>query len=262
MRHHVTVARLDLPRNFTMPDAAHTEVVRYHAGGKDLASYLAYDASRQDKRPGLIVLPEWWGLNDYLRRRARELAALGFVAIATDVYGEGREAADPAEAGKLMGGLFANVPATGEVLKAAYEQLRNHPLVDPDRIGAMGYCLGGALALHAGRIGLPLKGVVSFHGALTSAHQAKKGEFKPSVLICHGEADGMVPAEDQAAFHKEMKGLGVDYEFVAYPGAKHGFSNPEATEKGKKYGLPLAYDERTDRESWEDMKKFWGKAFR
>lgn len=245
-----------------MPDAAHTEVVRYHAGGKDLASYLAYDAARKEKRPGLIVLPEWWGMNDYLRRRARELAALGFVALATDVYGEGREAADPAEAGKLMGGLFANVPATGDVLKAAYDQLRNHPLVDPDRIGAMGYCLGGALALHTARIGVPLKGVVSFHGALTAAHKAKKGDFKASVLICHGEADGMVPAEDQAAFHKEMKELDVDYQFVSYPGAKHGFTNPEATDKGKKFGLPLAYDERTDRQSWEDMKTFWTKVFR
>ena len=245
-----------------MPDQSHTEIVRYHAVGREFASYLAYDPAREGTRPGLIVLPEWWGLNDYLRRRARELAGLGFVAMATDVYGDGREAADSGEAGTLMNGLFTDVAALGERLKAAYETLRAHPLVDPDRIGAMGYCLGGALSLHMGRIGLPLRGVASFHGALRAAHQAKKGEFKPAVLICHGEADGMVPAEDQAAFHKEMEDLGADYEFHSYPGAKHGFTNPEATDKGKKYNLPLAYDERTDRQSWEDMKTFWAKVFR
>ncbi|MFZ9871736.1 MAG: dienelactone hydrolase family protein [Steroidobacteraceae bacterium] len=245
-----------------MPDLAHTEVLRYNAGGKEFASYVASDPARSGKRPGIIVLPEWWGLNDYLRRRARELAGLGFVAMATDVYGDGREAADSTEAGQLMGGLFADIPSLNARLQAAYDQLRAHPLVDPERIGAMGYCLGGALSLHMGRLGIPLKGVASFHGALTRAHEAKKGDFKASVLICHGEADGMVPAEDQANFRKEMEELGVDYTFNSYPGAKHGFTNPEATEKGKKYNLPLAYDEKTDRQSWEDMKAFWSKAFR
>jgi dienelactone hydrolase len=249
-----------IPR--AMPDLAHTEVLRYNAGGKEFASYVASDPARSGKRPGIIVLPEWWGLNDYLRRRARELAGLGFVAMATDVYGDGREAADSTEAGQLMGGLFADIPSLNARLQAAYDQLRAHPLVDPERIGAMGYCLGGALSLHMGRLGIPLKGVASFHGALTRAHEAKKGDFKASVLICHGEADGMVPAEDQANFRKEMEELGVDYTFNSYPGAKHGFTNPEATEKGKKYNLPLAYDEKTDRQSWEDMKAFWSKAFR
>lgn len=245
-----------------MPDLAHTEVLQYNAGGKDFASYVASDPARSGKRPGIIVLPEWWGLNDYLRRRARELAGLGFVAMATDVYGDGREAADSTEAGQLMGGLFADIPSLNARLQAAYDQLRAHPLVDPDRIGAMGYCLGGALSLHMGRLGIPLRGVASFHGALTRAHEAKPGEFKAAVLICHGEADGMVPAEDQANFRKEMEQLAVDYQFNSYPGAKHGFTNPEATEKGKKYNLPLAYDEKTDRQSWEDMKSFWAKVFR
>jgi len=244
-----------------MPTPTHTETVSYHAGGRDLQSYLAVDTERQGKRPALIVLPEWWGLNDYLRRRARELAGLGFVALATDVYGGGREAADSSEAGALMGELFTDINALNGRLIAAYEQLQRHPLVDPERIGAMGYCLGGALALHMGRIGVPLKGVASFHGALKAAHAAKPGEFKPAVLVCHGEADSMVPAEDQAAFHEEMQSLGVDYQFISYPGAKHGFTNPEATDKGKKYNLPLAYDEKTDRQSWDDMKAFWTKAF-
>lgn len=244
-----------------MPTPTHTEILSYSAAGKDFQSYLAVDTDREGKRPALIVLPEWWGLNDYLRRRARELAGLGFVALATDVYGNGKEAADSTEAGALMGGLFADMSSLAARLTAAYEQLSRHPLVDPQRIGAMGYCLGGALALHMGRLGVPLKGVVSFHGALKAAHEAKPGDFKPAVLICHGEADNMVPAEDQAAFHEEMKRLGVDYQFNSYPEAKHGFTNPEATEKGKKYNLPLAYDEKTDRQSWDDMKMFWTKVF-
>ena len=245
-----------------MPDASHTETLRYAAGGRELASYLAWGPARDGKRPGVLVLPEWWGLNDYARRRARELAGLGFAALAVDVYGDGREAADAAEAGALMGGLFTDIPALNDRLRAAYEQLRAHPQVDPERIGAMGYCLGGALSLHMGRLGMPLRGVVSFHGALTAAHQAQPGEFKPAVLICHGEADGLVPAEDQANFHKEMQALGVDYQFVSYPDAKHGFTNPEATEKGKKNNQPLAYVEKADRQSWEDMKAFWSKVFR
>jgi dienelactone hydrolase len=263
----LALAKVRIRRNrrngtVVMPNNLHTEVIHYAAGGRNLASYLAFDPAKSGKRPGLIVLPEWWGLNDYLRRRARELAGLGFVAMATDVYGEGREAADAAEAGQLMGGLFQDISALGERLQAAYDALRQHPEVDPDRIGAMGYCLGGALSLHMGRMGVDLKGVASFHGALTRAIEAEAGQFKPAVLICHGEADGMVPAEDQANFRKEMESLGVDYQFISYPGAKHGFTNPEATEKGKKYNLPLAYDEKTDRQSWEDMKAFWAKVFR
>ena len=147
-------------------------------------------------------------------------------------------------------------------MKAAFDQLKKHPLVDPTRLGAMGYCLGGALSLHAARLGLDLRGVVSFHGSLGRTHPAKKGEFKPEVLICHGESDALVPAADQQSFHAEMAELGVKYQFNSYPGAKHGFTNPEATDKGKKYGLPLAYDEKTDRQSWEDMKAFWTRVMR
>ena len=161
-----------------------------------------------------------------------------------------------------MGGAFSDLTALGARLQAAYDQLKQHPLVDPERIGAMGYCMGGALSLHMGRLGVPLRGVASFHGSLKAAHAARKGEFKPSVLICHGEADAMVSAEEQVNFRKEMEDLGADYQFISYPGAKHGFTNPEATDKGKKYNLPLAYDEKTDRQSWEDMKAFWTKAFR
>jgi dienelactone hydrolase len=121
----------------------------------------------------------------------------------------------------------------------------------------MGYCLGGALALHAARLGLDLRGVASFHGSLGKTHPAQKGDVKARVLVCHGEDDSFVSAEEQAGFRQEMDHLGVDYRFIAYPGAKHGFTNPDATENGRKYNLPLAYNEAVDRESWQEMKAFW-----
>jgi len=234
-----------------------TETVTYTAGGATLVSYLAWDASRQGPRPGIVVFGEWWGLNDYQKRRARQLAELGYVALAADMYGDGTTAADATEAGTLMNGLFADMGATSAKVRAAVEQLARRPEVDASRLGAMGYCLGGALSLHAARLGLDLRGVASFHGSLGKTHPAQKGDVKAKVLVCHGEDDSFVSAEEQAGFRQEMDDLGVDYRFIAYPGAKHGFTNPDATENGRKYNLPLAYNEDVDRESWQEMKAFW-----
>jgi len=237
-----------------------TETVTYTAGGATLVSYLAWDASQPGPRPGIVVFGEWWGLNDYQKRRARQLAELGYVALAADMYGDGRTAADASEAGTLMNGLFADMDATSARVRAAVEQLARRPEVDSARMGAMGYCLGGALSLHAARLGLDLRGVASFHGSLGKTHPAQKGDVKAKVLVCHGEDDSFVSAEEQAGFRQEMDELGVDYKFVAYPGAKHGFTNPDATENGLKYNLPLAYNEDVDRESWQEMKAFWAEV--
>ncbi len=238
-----------------------TETVNYSAGGADLAGYLAYDAAQQGKRPGIVLFGEWWGLNDYLKRRAREVAALGYVALAADMYGGGRQAADSTEAGKLMNGLFADMAGTSARVSAAVEQLKARADVDAARIGAMGYCLGGALSLHAARLGLPLRGVASFHGSLGKTHAAKPGDIKASILVCHGGDDSLVSAEEQAGFRAEMAELGADLNFISYAGAKHGFTNPEATAKGEKYGLPLAYNSAVDQQSWSEMKSFWQRVF-
>jgi dienelactone hydrolase len=238
-----------------------TATVAYDAGGATLNSYLAWDASQQGPRPGIVVFGEWWGLNDYQKRRARQLAELGYVALSADMYGDGRIAADATEAGNLMSGLFADMAGTTARVRAAVEQLSRQSGVDPKRLGAMGYCLGGALALHAARLGLDLRGVASFHGSLGRTHPARKGEVKAKVLVCQGEDDSFVSAEEQAGFRNEMEELGVDCCFIAYPGAKHGFTNPDATENGRKYGLPLAYNESADRESWQSMKSFWADVF-
>ena len=237
-----------------------TETVTYTAGGATLVGYLAWDAARAGKSPGIVVFGEWWGLNDYQQRRARQLAELGYVALAADMYGDGKVAADANEAGTLMNGLFADMTATSERVRAAVEQLSRRPEVDAGRLGAMGYCLGGALSLHAARLGLDLRGVASFHGSLGKTHGAARGDVKAKVLVCHGEDDGFVSAEEQAGFRQEMDELGVDYKFVAYPGAKHGFTNPDATENGRKFNLPLEYNEQVDRESWQEMKAFWSEA--
>lgn len=235
--------------------------VAYQAGGADLVSYVAWDAAQEGPRPGIVVFGEWWGLNDYQKRRARQLAELGHIVLAADMFGGGRIAADAEEAGQLMNGLFADMDATSARVRAAIEQLRRQPNVDPARLGAMGYCLGGAMSLHAARLGLDLKGVASFHGSLGRTHTAKPGDVKARVLVCHGEDDAFVSAEEQAGFRKEMDELGANYKFVTYPGAKHGFTNPDATENGRKYGLPLEYNEDVDRESWQEMKGFWAEVF-
>jgi len=238
-----------------------TGTVTYTAGGANLASYVAQDAAQQGPRPGIVVFGEWWGLNDYQKRRARQLAELGYAVLAADVFGGGRIAANADEAGLLMKNLLEDMGATGERVRAAIEQLGRQPNVDPVRIGAMGYCLGGALSLHAARLGIGLVGVVSFHGSLGPTHAAKPGDVLARVLVCHGEDDAFVSAEEQAGFRKEMDELGVDYKLVTYPGAKHGFTNPDATENGIKYKLPLEYNETVDRESWQEMKGFWTEVF-
>ncbi|HSN70081.1 MAG TPA: dienelactone hydrolase family protein [Steroidobacteraceae bacterium] len=238
-----------------------TETLTYDAGGATLESCLAYDASASGKRPGIVVFGEWWGLNDYLKGRARQLAELGYVALAADVYGHAKQAADADEAGKLMNGLFADMAATTERIKAAVTTLAHRPEVDGSRMGAMGYCLGGALSLHAARIGLDLKGVASFHGSLGKTHPANPGDVKAKVLVCHGADDKFISDEELAGFKQEMQALGVDLEFKSYPGALHGFTNPGATANGEKYGLPLKYDESADRQSWNDMKAFWKRVF-
>jgi dienelactone hydrolase len=237
-----------------------TETVTYSAGGATLSGYLAHDSARQGKRPGIVVFGEWWGLNEYQKRRARELAELGYVALAADLYGNGKVAADAAQANELMNGLFADMPATSARVRAAVETLAARPEVDASRIGVMGYCLGGAMALHAARLGLDLRGAVSFHGVLARTHEAKPGDVKARILVCHGEDDPFVSAEEQAAFRKEMDDLGVDCRIVVYPGAKHAFTNPDATENGRKYNLPLEYNEQVDRESWQEMKAFWAEV--
>ena len=239
----------------------HTETVQLNANGTELECFLAYDGQSGAPRPGVLVIHEWWGLNDYLRRRARMLAELGFTALAVDMYGGGEVADNPDAAAGLMNGVLGDMSQADARLGAALEYLQNHESVDAGRIAAIGYCFGGAMALHAARTGLPLAGVVSFHGALGSAHKPAPGSVRAKVMVCHGADDVLVPDDSVAALKDEMQAAGADLRFTAYPGALHGFTNPDADANGEKYGLPLAYSEATDQRSWQDMQAFFKEIF-
>ncbi len=234
-----------------------TENVTYDANGTTCAGYLAWDADAGGPRPGVLVVHEWWGLNDYVRGRARMLAELGYTALAVDMYGDGATADDPDGAGALMNGVLSDMDQGMARFAAGRDLLAGHDATDGSRIAAIGYCFGGAVVLHAAKTGMDLKAVASFHGALGSMHTPAPGEVKAKVLVCHGAADKLVPDADAAAFKAEMDAAGADYRFVAYDGALHGFTNPAATANGEKYGLPLAYDGAVDKQSWADMKAFF-----
>ena len=236
-----------------------TETVEYKQGETTLKGFLAYDDSTQGKRPGVIVVHEWWGLNDYVKRRTTEVAKLGYVAFAPDMFGNGKTTNDPKEAGALAGAI-RNDPKTGIArAQAAYDVVKSQSLVDASRIASIGYCFGGQVSLEMARAGMPLVGVVSFHGALQTKNPAQAGKFKAKVLALHGADDPMVPVEEVLAFTEEMRNAKADWELVAYGNSVHGFTNPEADKRG----IPgLAYNENADRRSWEAMKDFFEEVFK
>ncbi len=239
----------------------HTEEVDYSADGVTLKGYLAYDENVKGKRPGVLVVHEWWGHNEYARERARMLAELGYTALAVDMYGDGKQADHPDDAGKFAGELVQNIDVAEGRFRAALELLKNQESTDPDRIAAIGYCFGGGVVLHMARVGTDLDGVVSFHGDLSSHHKAEPGSVKGKVLVCHGGDDPLVPPEQVDAFKAEMEEVGVDYRFHEYEGAVHSFTNPDADQYGSEFGLPLAYNEVADTMSWKEMQSFFNEIF-
>jgi dienelactone hydrolase len=232
------------------------EEVEYRANGTVLKGYIAYDEAVKGKRPGVIVVHEWWGHNDYARKRARMLAELGYTALAVDMYGGGHQAHHPQDAGKFSGELRKNLALARKRFDAGMRVLKGHRTVDGKRIAAIGYCFGGAIVLEMARLGEPLKGVVSFHGNLTTEQPAKAGRVKARLLVLTGAADQFVPDTQVESFRKEMDAAKVSYRVVSYPGAKHGFTVPEADQSGKEFNLPLAYHAEADHQSWAEMRAF------
>lgn len=235
--------------------------VDYRAADTVLKGYLAYDDGQQGKRPGVLVVHEWWGHNDYARQRARQLARLGYTALAVDMYGDGKQAAHPEDAGKFSGAIKKNMPLAESRFRAALELLQKEATVDGEKIAAIGYCFGGAIVLEMARRGLELDAVASFHGSLGTSAPAQQGKVKAKVLVANGADDPFVKAEQISAFKAEMDAAGVDYQFVNYPGAKHSFTNPEADSYGQKFGLPLAYSAEADSASWQALQDLLNKAF-
>ncbi len=234
----------------------HGEEVTYRAGDTNLRGYVAWDANRRGPRPGVIVVHEWWGHTDYVRKRARMLAEEGYTAFALDMYGDGKQANHPADAQKLMMETIRDAEVAKGRFMTAYELLKQHELVEPENIAAIGYCFGGAVVLQMARAGTDLAGVASFHGNLATDSPARPGAVTAKILVLHGADDPLVPQEQVEAFKKEMDAAGVDYTFIAYPGATHAFTNPAATENGKKFNLPLAYNPEVDRQSWAELRQF------
>ncbi len=224
--------------------------VSYSANGTTLKGYVAYDDAAQGKRPGILVVHEWWGHNEYARKRARMLAGQGYTALALDMYGDGKQAHHPDDAQKFSSEVSQNEKLAKARFDAALELIKNEKTVDATRIAAIGYCFGGSVVLNMARLGEPLKAVLSFHGGLVAQHPAEAGRIKARIASFTGEDDPFIPAAQVAAFRQEMDKAGVTYKAVTYPGAKHAFTNPEADKYGQEFKLPLAYNAAADKASW------------
>ena len=229
--------------------------IEYKAGDVTMVGFVAYDSASNATRPAILVVPEWWGLNEYAKGRARQLAALGYVAMAVDMYGNGLQADNPEMAGKLATPFYENPAMAQERFTAALQALKTIAVTDSNKIAAIGYCFGGAQVLNMARLGVPLKGVVSFHGNLIGV-PLQKDMLKAAVLVCHGADDQFVPQTEVATFKKQMDSLAIPYNFREYAGATHAFTNPGATEMGKKFNLPIAYHAAADTASWNEMTQF------
>jgi dienelactone hydrolase len=237
------------------------EPVEYSAEGTTMKGYLAYDDARSEKRPGILVVHEWWGHNEYARRRARMLAELGYVALAVDMYGEGKTAQHPDDAAKFSGEIRKNMDLGRQRFLAARKVLQENKFTDPKRLGAIGYCFGGGVVLQMARDGMDLAGVVSFHGVLATTSPAKPGAVKAKVLVLTGGDDKFVPPEQVEGFEKEMKAAGADFRVVSYPGVLHSFTNPDADDYAKKFNMPVGYNATADKKSWAEMEKFFKEVF-
>jgi dienelactone hydrolase len=236
-----------------------SEVVEYRHGDVVLEGYLAYDAALKGKRPGVLVVHEWQGHNPYVRKRAEQLARLGYVAFALDMYGKGMIAKDAKEAAALAGIYKGDRKLMRTRAAAGLDVLRGRPETDPKRLAAIGYCFGGTTVLELARSGADLASVVSFHGGLDTPTPEDAGNIKGKVLALHGGDDPFVPVKQVEAFQEEMRKGGVDWQFVSYGGAVHSFTNPGS---GNDNSKGAAYNERADRRSWEAMKAFFAETLK
>ncbi|MGN6420465.1 MAG: dienelactone hydrolase family protein [Pseudobacter sp.] len=233
------------------------ETVVYTDKGDTLQGFIAYDESITTKRPAVLIVPEWWGLTEYPRMRARELAKLGYVAMAVDMYGKGRVAEDPKTAGQYAMVWYRDPAAAQRRIEAAAAVVKGNAATDSSKLLAIGYCFGGSMVLNAAKLGSDFKGVMSFHGALEGGVVPQKGLTKARIFVANGESDTFVSAEQIATFKKQLDSVGAPYTFKQYPGALHAFTNPDATETGRKFNMQVAYNAAADTASWKDMQDFF-----
>lgn len=234
-----------------------SEWVEYRDGDTMLEGFLAFDAKRAAKRPGVLVLPDWMGMSDFAQDRARELAKLGYTAFVADIYGKGVRPADAKEAGTLATRYKTDRALYRRRAALALDQLRKHKTVN-GKTAAIGYCFGGTGSLELGRSGADLLGIVSFHGGLDTPNPADGRNIRAKVLVLHGADDPFVPADQVKAFEDEMRTANVDWQLVKYANAVHAFTNPKA---GKDNSAGAAYNAEADRRSWIAMQDFFREIF-
>ncbi|MGB5259541.1 MAG: dienelactone hydrolase family protein [Gammaproteobacteria bacterium] len=237
------------------------KVVSYEAGDTVMQGYLAWDDAIDGKRPGILVVHEWWGHNDYARKRAEMLAELGYAALAVDMYGDGKTADHPEDAGKFAGAVRKDLALMQARFNAARDYLNSQAIVNPEDNAAIGYCFGGSVVLSMARAGADLDGVVSFHGSLGGL-PAVNDRVTARVLVANGADDTFVSAESIAVFKDDMDVAGADYTFINYPGARHSFTNPGANAFGQQFNLPLEYNAEVDAASWQAMQDFFKTLFK
>lgn len=235
-----------------------TKPVTYTEAGEEYTSYISYDDSIKGKRPGILVVHEWWGLDDYPKHRAEMLAKLGYVAFAVDMYGTGKVTDKPEQAKAWMTEATADVEWWRERALAGISRLKKHRLVDPNKIAAIGYCFGGGTVIQLAYGGLDINGIVSFHGSLPVAEESSFGKIKTRMLIAHGNADPFIPREVVTKFQDTLDKAGANWNMITYGNVKHSFTNPKADTRGMD---ALKYDRHADEHSWSAMQLFFKEIF-
>jgi dienelactone hydrolase len=236
------------------------EEVKYRVDTVELKGYIAYQDNVEEKRPGVIIVHEWWGHNQYVRERADMLAELGYTAMALDMYGNGVLAEHPEDAGKFSGAVMSNMSVAQSRFDAAMDMLKRHPSVDPEKVAAIGYCFGGSVALTMANAGKDLDAVAAFHSGVQLPIMPGE-DLKAKVLVCNGADDPFISPESVTAFKEAMDAAGADYKYVAYEGAVHSFTSKYADEMGTKFDLPLKYQKEADEASWQELQDLLSSVF-
>lgn len=244
--------------------AAITETaVSYKDGDTTLRGFVVVDTAKKAKRPGIIVVHEWWGITKHMHNEAHRLARQGYVAFIADMYGDGKTADNPNDAGSLSGSVMQNPQVMESRFNAARAALAGHPAADASRIGAVGYCFGGAVVLNMARTGADLAAVAGFHASLgLNTPAPAPGTVKAKLLVLNGADDPFIKKEHYVQFESELKAAKADFNVITYPGAVHAFTNPEATALGKKFKLPLRYDAKANKAAEAEAGKLFAEAFK
>jgi len=239
-----------------------TKTVEYKVDGVVMSGFLAYDDATKVKRPGILVVHEWWGHNSFVQEKAKMLAKQGYTAFALDMYGDGKKADHPKDAAKFSGQVMAKLKVAEARFTKALKILQDHDSTDSNKIAAIGYCFGGSIVQEMARRGVDLDAVASFHGSMKIITTPKPGVIKTKFLILNGKDDPFSPKKQIANFKKVMDKTKISYQFIDYEGAKHSFTNPDADKFGKKFGIPLAYNEKADKASWQKMLQLFDSVYK